>query len=82
MALSFDWPWPVGGDTAVPVAFDEDGLAAALSRWASGERLPGREDLLGGLGAGRGDEGVERLLSAVMTPPAAVAEQRVPAAIG
>jgi hypothetical protein len=79
----FDWTWPLGGDTSVPVALDSDGLAAALARWASGERLPGREDLLAGLGAGHGDEGVERLLSAVIAPPpAAIAEQRVPAATG
>ena len=78
----FDWPWPLGGETAVPVARDEEDLAAALERWASGERLPGRDDLLGALGAGHGDEGVERLLSAVIAPPPAARKRPEPVASG
>ncbi|MDP2712946.1 MAG: hypothetical protein Q8O56_17180, partial [Solirubrobacteraceae bacterium] len=47
----FEWRWPLGGDTTVPVARDQRQLADWLARWEAGGPLPGRDDLLGALGA-------------------------------
>ena len=57
----FEWSWPLGEGTTVPVARNEDELAAWIDRWRAGEALPGREDLLAGLGVDGGDP-TERLL--------------------
>lgn len=56
----FEWVWPLGADTPVPVARSEDELRGALERWRTSDELPGRVELLEGLGADR-DDGVERL---------------------
>jgi hypothetical protein len=53
--FGFDWAWPLGGDSSVPVARSAPELASWLARWADGETLPGREDLLAALGVGRRD---------------------------
>jgi hypothetical protein len=60
----FDWAWPLGGDSAVPVAHSAAELATWLQRWAAGEELPGRHDLLASLGFGRADptEGLLRVI--------------------
>jgi hypothetical protein len=57
-----DWYWPLGGNTTVPIARSEPELSGWLKSWARGEALPGREDLLAGLGAG-GQDSSERLLA-------------------
>jgi hypothetical protein len=69
----YDWRFPVGGDTSVPVARDAQTLDAALARWATGDPLPGRDDLLRALGADGGDA-AGRLLSVL----ASGASGRVP----
>lgn len=52
----FDWPHPLGGSrTAVPVARTAADLDAALAVWERDGILPGREDLLAGLGVDGGD---------------------------
>jgi hypothetical protein len=70
--FGFDWAWPLGGDSEVPVARSADELAGWLKRWAAGETLPGREDLLGALGAGRPDP--TGALLRLVAAPAAPAE--------
>ncbi len=50
-----EWRWPLGGDTGVPVARSPEELREWLDRWAGGELLPGREDLVAALGADGGD---------------------------
>jgi hypothetical protein len=65
-----EWKWPLGGETPVPVARSKDELAAALTHAASSPNgLPGREELLTALGAGKGN-GSARLSEAVrgLTP--------------
>lgn len=57
----FDWPWPIGGGTTVPVARSDAELRVSLDRWASTRTLPGRDDLLEGLGA-HGSDATEHLL--------------------
>src|SRR4051812_3152772 len=69
--FGFDWAWPLGGDSEVPVARSADELAGWLKRWAASETLPGREDLLGSLGAGRLDP--TGALLRLVTAPAATA---------
>jgi hypothetical protein len=59
-----EWPSPIGGETSVPVARSPADLDAILDRWARGETLPGREDLLAALGAD-GSDAVVRLLAVV-----------------
>jgi hypothetical protein len=54
------WSYPLGHDTAVPVAGSAAALDAALERWEHDGTLPGREDLLAALGAD-GSDGVTRL---------------------
>jgi len=58
------WPWPIGEDTAVPVAHGVEELATWLMRAARGERLPGHEDLVEALGA-RDGGAVSRLAEIV-----------------
>ena len=50
-----EWRWPLGGDTAVPVARTAAELSAHLDRWRADGTLPGRDDLLAGLGVNGGD---------------------------
>jgi hypothetical protein len=59
----FEWCWPLGGPTRVPIARTEAELVAWLDRWAAGAELPGREDLLTALGAADSAATTERLLS-------------------
>jgi hypothetical protein len=60
----FDWRWPLGGDTRVPVARSVSELAEWLAQLRSRGTLPGREDLLQALGANGGDP-TQRLLDAI-----------------
>jgi len=60
----FEWSWPLGGDTTVPVARSAGELSACLDRWASGRPLPGREALLTALGLSEaGGDGTSRILA-------------------
>jgi hypothetical protein len=59
----FEWCWPLGATTRVPIARSEAELAGWLERWATGTQLPGREDLLAALGAGDPAAAIERLLA-------------------
>jgi hypothetical protein len=59
-----EWPFPIGGRTSVAVACSPTDLEAILDRWAQEGTLPGREDLLAGLGAD-GSDPVSRLLALV-----------------
>jgi hypothetical protein len=45
------WPWPLGGDTSVPVARSREELEAALERFQTEGIVPGAADLLAALGA-------------------------------
>jgi hypothetical protein len=58
---AFDWDWPLGGDTSVPVAHSADDLVTRLDRWVRDGSVPGAEDLLAAIGADGGD-GTGRLL--------------------
>jgi hypothetical protein len=70
-SMGFAWAWPLGGDTAVPVARDRDELAACLERY-SGAPLPGRDDLLAALGADpAGGDPTARMLAILDRSPAA-----------
>jgi ADP-heptose:LPS heptosyltransferase len=51
----FDWRWPLGGETTVPIARSPEELGDALDRWRAEGVLPGREALLDALGADGGD---------------------------
>ncbi len=66
----YDWLWPLGGETSVPLAHSPDALADWLSRWLAGEAIPGRSDLVAGLGADGKDASVRIL---------AVLAERIPA---
>jgi len=57
-----EWPFPLGGDSAVPVARSAEELDSSLEEWQRRAALPGREDLLKGLGAD-GSDGAARVLS-------------------
>jgi hypothetical protein len=57
----YEWAWPLGGETTVPVASSADELSRWIGRWASDRILPGAPDLLRGLGA-NGDDPTQRLL--------------------
>lgn len=59
-----EWPYPIGGETSVPVARSAADLDALLDRWTREGTLPGREDLLAALGAD-GSDAVARLLAIV-----------------
>ncbi len=62
--MGFEWSFPLGGETAVAVARDEDELATCLERWLAGPPLPGRADLLAALGARPdGDDPTDRMLA-------------------
>jgi hypothetical protein len=60
----FEWRWPLGGETAVPVARSAGELSACLARWRRDGTLPGGEELLEALGADGGDA-TERLIGAL-----------------
>jgi hypothetical protein len=49
----FDWTWPLGGETPVPVARDAQELATVIGSWRSRGSLPGRAALVNALGADR-----------------------------
>lgn len=61
----FEWEWPLGGATSVPVARSGEELRVWLERWLRGEALPGREEMLAALGAGGRDDPRERILEAL-----------------
>ncbi len=61
----FEWRWPLGGDTAVPVAHGEEQLAETLREWSRDGSLPGGEALVSALGADR-PGAVERLFELVV----------------
>ncbi|MGI8875705.1 MAG: hypothetical protein ACR2KP_15565, partial [Egibacteraceae bacterium] len=68
--LGFAWSAPLGGDSRVPVARDERELVGWLDRWAAGPPLPGRDELLEGLGASpQGSPGTDRILSVLASGP-------------
>ena len=46
----YDWCWPLGGQTEVPIARSADELAEYLRLWVREGTLPGREQLLDALG--------------------------------
>jgi hypothetical protein len=64
----FEWPWPLGGTTAVPVARSADELAAWVRRWRAAGTLPGADELLDALGARDGDA-TDRLIGALDGAP-------------
>lgn len=64
----YDWLWPLGGDTSVPLARSGSELERWLERWLGGEQLPGQQDLLDGLGADGGDSSA-RMLEAIGAAP-------------
>ena len=64
------WPWPLGGDTDVPVAHSESELRAVLERFERSGSLPGQADLLRGLGADGGDAAGRVLAQLTLRPPA------------
>ena len=57
----YDWCWPLGGVTTVPIAHGDEELADWIRQWAAGNDLPGREDLLRAIGADGGNA-TDRLL--------------------
>lgn len=60
----FEWSWPLGGDTPVPVARSAEELGECLRRWSSPSPLPGREALAAALGLGEaGGDGTSRILA-------------------
>jgi hypothetical protein len=62
--MGFEWSWPLGGETTVPVARDSRELGACLDVWLQGAPLAGREDLLAALGArAEGDDPTDRMLA-------------------
>jgi hypothetical protein len=62
--MGWEWRWPLGATTTVPVAHDAAALATWLDRWRDGPPLPGREDLLAALGArAGGDDPTGRMLA-------------------
>ena len=74
----FEWPWPLGGPSAVPVAHDAEELAAQLEPWARGEVLPGRDELLLALGVTEQD--VTARLLELVTQAGSSAQAREPRA--
>ena len=66
----FDWPWPLGGETAVPVACSEGDLSSILELFREHGTLPGQGDLLRGLGA-TGEDSVAKILALLRVSPAA-----------
>lgn len=77
----FAWRWPLGGDTPVPVTADAGALRDAISRWLRDGRIPGRETLLGALGADRSDavdQLAELVLRAADRPRVRADEPRAP----
>ncbi|MEJ7824168.1 MAG: hypothetical protein WKF48_01995 [Solirubrobacteraceae bacterium] len=71
--MGFEWAWPLGGDTTVPVARSRAELETWLAHWASGSAMPGREDLLTALGAGDGHDPLARMLVNLDAPSGATA---------
>jgi hypothetical protein len=70
-SMGFEWAWPLGGETTVPVACDRDELTACLERYDRAP-LPGRDDLLAALGADpAGDDPTGRMLTILDRSPAA-----------
>jgi hypothetical protein len=67
---AYEWLWPLGGDTRVPVARSQRELSDWLGRWLGGERLPGGEDLIAGLGA-HGADASARVLEVIADRTAA-----------
>jgi hypothetical protein len=63
----FEWRWPLGGDTGVPVARSVAELADWLERLRGQSTLPGREELLEALGA-NGSDPAQRLIEAIESP--------------
>jgi hypothetical protein len=62
--MGFEWSWPLGGDTTVPIARDGHELGACLDVWLQGSPLPGRDELLAALGARpEGDDPTDRMLA-------------------
>jgi hypothetical protein len=57
----FEWEWPLGEATTVPVARSEAELVEWLDRWLGGAPLAGREELLRALGA-NGADATDRLV--------------------
>ncbi len=51
----YDWCWPLGGRTEVPIARSADQLADYLRLWIQEGSLPGREQLLDALGVDEHD---------------------------
>jgi hypothetical protein len=47
----YEWGWPLGGTTRVPIAHSADELAPALAQWRAEGTFSGREELLEALGA-------------------------------
>jgi len=79
--MGFEWRWPLGGETTVPVAHDERDLRTWLDRWSSGSPLPGREDLLRALGASTdGDDPTDRMLAILDRQATASASPALPRA--
>ncbi len=58
----YEWGWPLGGRTRVPVAHSAAELAERLEAWRANGGTMGREELLEALGAGQGDA-ASRLLA-------------------
>lgn len=57
----YEWCWPLGGRTAVPIARSAAEVSEHVGRWAREGGLPGREHLLDALGVD-GRDGVSELL--------------------
>jgi hypothetical protein len=77
----FDWPWPLGGHTSVPVARSREELDAVLGRFAESGYLPGQDDMLAALGADGGDA-VAKLLEILEGGPGHPAHITSPPATG
>ena len=66
----FDWRWPLGGQTPVPVACDAEQLAEVLRTWRRDGSLPGNAVLLEALGTDRPGtvERLKRLVASAAGP--------------
>jgi len=64
----YEWCWPLGGRTEVPIARSAEELAGHLRRWADEGRLPGRDQLLEALGVD-GRDPIDGLLKLVLADP-------------
>jgi len=63
----YEWCWPLGGLTEVPIARSAEELAEHLRRWADEGQLPGRDQLLAALGVD-GRDPIDGLLKLVLAP--------------